>query len=484
MKVQKKAIENTIFITLSWIVSTLGGFLFWLVAGKFLTQEEYGIAITSVSIGFFIISLITFGLPTALSKLIPEYKAKRNYKRIKSIITSSLVLILLSNLFLIIIMLSLSNLFLNYLKFGRNIFYLIILYIFIGSFSTLFYTIIYSFQEMKRYFFIGAISVLIKISTAFLILFLGSKYFGPIVGVIASSLFILFSCFPKKHLTKKYSLYDEELFKYAATGFIGVLVFSLLSNSQYTIITIMKTASNTGIFGVAMMISSVVGAIPNILNTSIYPIISEMFGKRTKNSIPILIESIIRYTLLLSIPVIIVFSILSRLIVLSFSSYRFLESTKLVPILSVSSLFLGISSIFTNTLFAMRRPRLYVKILLMISLIYIAITFTLTHFLSELGTSIGYMMTTIIFFLTSFYYSKKIIMLKIRLNYLIKILVASLAFLPLHFFKPFTLIPAISLTAVCFILYIGVLFALKFFTKEDGKILNHLINKLLGINQK
>jgi len=484
MKVQKKAVENTFFITLSWLVSTLGGFLFWLIAGKFLTQEEYGIAITSVSFGFFVISIITFGLPAAISKLIPEYKAKREYKRIKSIITSSLLLILISNTLFLTVMLLFSNTFLNYLKLERKVFYLIVLYIFIGSFATAFYTIIYSFQEMKKYFYIGAASVLIKISLALLILFLGLKYFGPILGVIAGNIFTLVLCFPRRHITKNLSLYDEELFKYAVTGFIGALTFSLLGNSQYTIITIIKTASNAGIFGVAMMISSIVAAIPNILNTSIYPIISENFGKKSQKPISILIENIIRYAFFLSIPVIIVFSLLSKLIVLSFSSYRFLDAAKLIPILSTSSLLLGLSGIFANALFAVRRPRLYIKILLIISFVYIAITLALTYFLSELGTSIGYMMTTLIFFALSFHYSRKIIKLKISFNYLAKIFFASLAFLPLYFFNSFSILTAIALTAVCSILYIIILFVLKFFTKEDIEILNYLINKIVSVSRR
>jgi O-antigen/teichoic acid export membrane protein len=484
MKVQKKALENTFFITLSWIITTLGGFLFWLIAGKFLTQEEYGIAITSISFGFFVISIITFGFPAAISKLVPEYKAKRNYKRIRSIITLSTIVILFSNIFLIILMLSFSNLFLNYLKFDRTIFYLVILYIFIGSFSTTFYTIIYSFQEMKEYLFIGSSSLLIKILASILILLLGFKYFGPIVGTITSSLFTLILCFPKIHFTRKYSLYDEELFKYAITGFVGALAFSLLVNSQYTIITIMKTVGNTGIFGVAMMISSIVGAIPNILNSSIYPIISEIFGKKAKKSIPILIENIVRYALFLSIPIIIVFSLLSNLLVLSFSSYKFLGATKLIPILSISSLFLGLSTIFMNTLFAMRRPKLYIKILLIISFVYITIISVLTYFLSEFGTSIGYMITTIIFFLISFHYSKEIIKLKIKFDYLIKILTASLSFLPLYFFKPINIFSAMALSGLCFISYILFLLFLKFFTKHDFEILKYFLREKLNFSQK
>jgi len=484
MKVQKKALENTFFITLSWIITTLGGFLFWLIAGKFLTQEEYGIAITSVSFGFFAISIITFGFPAALSKLIPEYKSKGNYKKVRSIITSSILVILISNLFFIVAMLLLSNLFLNYLKLEREVFYLIIFYIFTGSFSTIFYTITYSFQEMKKYFLVGTISVFIKILTAFLILVLGFKYFGPILGVIASSLFILLTCFPNKYLIKKYYLYDEDLLKYSITGFLGALSFSLLLNSQYTIITIIKTASNAGIFGVAMMISSVVGAIPNIINTSIYPIISEIFEKKSKKTMSILIQNTTRYALFLSIPLIIVFSLLSRLIVLSFSSYRFLDSIKLIPFLSVSSFFVGLSGIFINIIFAIRKPKLYIKILLLISFIYIVITPVLTYFLSELGTSIGFMITSIIFFIISFQHSKEVAEIKINFNYLTKILVALLSFLPLYFFRPFSIIPAILLTTTCFVLYIGFLLFFNFFTKDDIKILKYFLRKKLKINQK
>ncbi|MEM4397109.1 MAG: oligosaccharide flippase family protein [Candidatus Woesearchaeota archaeon] len=479
----KKALENTFFISLSWIITTLGGFLFWLIAGKFLNQQDYGIALTATSLGFFIISVITLGLPSALSKLIPEYKSRKKYEKIKEMITLSLSIILFANILTISILIILKNQIMSLIKVSENIYYLIIIYVFVGSFSTTFYNITYSFQEMKKYFIVGSISVLSKLIIATTILFLGFRYFGPIIGVIFSSIITLILCFPKKRLKKIKSFFDEDLFKYAITGFIGALVASMLTNFHYTIVTILKSNVNTGIFGVAMMVSSVTSAIPYILNISIYPIISETFRTKSKKIIPILLENTIKYSILFGIPLIITFLILSNFIVLSFSSYKFLDSARLVPILTLATFFLSISNIFVNTLFAIRKPKIYIKILLFTALIFILLTIPLTYFYSEFGMSVGYLITNIIYFILSLYQVRKFVDFGINIKKVLSIFVASTSFIILYLAKPNTIFSVIFYTSLNFIVYFLILFLLNFFSKEDYEIIKYFAKKL-KFNQK
>jgi len=478
MRPEKKALENAVFISLSWLFTTLGGFLLWLVAGKFLNQEEYGIALTAASLCFFIISFITLGLPAALSKLIPEYKSGRKSERIKHIISLALLIIFLANAMTISMLLALKDKILPLLKVPEKIYYFMLIYILIGSFSTTFYTITYSFQEMKKYFLVGTLAVILRISVAIAVMLLGFKYFGPIVGLIISSFLTLLLCFPfgKIKIVKRF--FDEDLYKYAITGFIGAFVSSMLTNFHYTIITIVKSNINTGIFGVAMMISSVISAIPSILNTSIYPIISETFKTKSKKSIPVLLENTIKYSLLFALPLILTFSILSNFVVLSFSSYKFLDSAKLIPILSIGTLFLGLSFAFMNALFAVRRPKTYIKILFSVAAIFLLLTIPLTKAYSETGMSVGYALTAIMFFAISFAQIKKQFSLEIDIKQILKIFLASSSFIILYLARPSTLMSVALLTSLNFLIYFLILFLLKFFDKRDYLILKYFLKKL------
>ncbi|MFH8080759.1 MAG: oligosaccharide flippase family protein [Candidatus Aenigmatarchaeota archaeon] len=481
MKPQKKALENVFFISLSWIISTLGGFIFWLIAGKFLDQEDYGIALTITSLGFFIISLITLGLPSALTKLISEYKGKRKYERIKYITTVSLIIILFSNIIFISIFIIFKKTLILLLKVSEITVHLLLIYVVIGSFSTTLYSIVYSLQEMKKYFIIGLASVASKLSISLFILFMGLKYFGPIIGIIASNIITLILCLPTLKVKKIKSIFDEDLYKYAFTAFVGTLSISMLSNFQYTIITTLKGNINTGIFGVAMMISTVIGAIPHILNVSIYPIISEIFHTRFKKAIPILLENTIKYSLLIVIPLIIVFSILSNFLVLSFSSYKFLDAAKLVPLLSVSTLFFTLSNIFMNTLFAIRKPKIYVKIFVTIMLVFLIITLPLTHLYSEIGMAIGYLLTTIFYLLLSYNQLKKFIKFSINIRKILSIFIASTSFIILYLVKPQNLTLVLLYTTLNFIIYFSILVFLNFFTKDEIDAIKHLLQRF---NQK
>ncbi|MCX8179208.1 MAG: oligosaccharide flippase family protein [Candidatus Aenigmarchaeota archaeon] len=484
MKPEKKALENTFFISLSWLITTFVGFIFWLIAGKFLTQDEYGTALTSVTLGFFIISVITFGIPSALSKLIPEYLSEKKKVKITQLVSTATLMIIITSAVTMFVFLIFKQKIMSLIKVSENIYYLIIAYIFIGSVSTTFYTITYGFQHIRKYFIVGAIASIIKVLIALLILFLGFKHYGPITGVLLSSIFTIVACYPRGLLKLKIFKIDLDLFKYAITGFIGAMVLSMLSNFQYTIVTILKSNFNTGIFGVAMMISSVIGAIPSILNTSIYPIVSGTFKTKSKKYIPILLNNTVRYSILIAIPLIIIFSILSEFIVVTFSSYKFLDSAKLIPILSLATLFLNLSNIFTNTLYAIRRPRIYIKILLSIASLFLLLTIPLTIYYGELGMAIGYLIVSTIFMFTSFYNIKRFIRVEVNVFDILKILAASLSFITLYLLKPKSITLITLSIALSFFAYFLILWFLKFFTKKDYMVMRELISKIKILIQK
>ncbi|MEO0281485.1 MAG: polysaccharide biosynthesis C-terminal domain-containing protein [candidate division WOR-3 bacterium] len=477
MDVKIKATNNSFYLFLYWIINTLGGFFFWLIAGKFLDQSEYGIALTAVSFGFFTISIITVGIPAALSKLIPEYKSKKQFKKIKSVITTSFVFLLFSNIITLSIFLLIKSYLVEVLKTTETVFYFILGYIFFGSFSVTLFTIKYAFQEMKRYTIIGFLSIIVKIFTSFTILSLGMKYFGPILGVILSSIITIILAFPSKQINFRLTFKEKDILYYSIIGFVGAIVFSLISNFVYTIITIVKDTSTTGVFGIAMLISSIVVAIPNILNNSIYPIISEIFGKNKKTTSN-LISHTIRYSLLLSIPLILIISFNSRFIILSFSSDKFISASEIIPILSLASLILGIAGIFSNSLFAMRMTNQYTKSLLIAGATFLMITPIMTYVYSGIGASISYLITSLTLLVLSYLYLKNKIKIKIDLIDIFKIIFSSFHFFIILMLNPFGIIEFVFINLLCVLFYIYFLYKMNFFTKTDKEIIKFVIDKL------
>lgn len=482
MKVFDKAVSNTIYIFSNWVITTLTAFVFWLIAGKFLTQEQYGIALTAINLGVFIINIITLGFPVAISKLIPEYLRKKQFNKIKAIISSSFILTLFLNIVVSTIFLFNLEFLSSLIKIPKSVIIFTLIYILLGSINVIFSVVVYSYQNMKKYLTMGIAFSISKILVSTAILFYGYTYFGPLIGVTAGSLISLLICFTPKYVSFKTRLYEEkELYFYAFSGIVGTAAFAIISNFQYVLVSIIKTVNTTGIFGVAMMISSVISVVPIILNTAIYPIISgASSNKKTLKSISSLIRYTFRYSLFFTLPLILTFSLSPELFVLSFSSYRFIEAGKLLPILTTASFLFGISTTFTSAIYAMKRPKEYRDILLIIAIVFLVLTSLLTYYFSDLGTSIGYLMTMIVFFILATINLKKIIKIKFLTADLIKILIASLSFSILYFVKPFVmnLISAGIFVALSGTFYLILLLLMKFYNKGDIRILKYISSKV------
>jgi O-antigen/teichoic acid export membrane protein len=121
MKISNKLISNTLYLFLDWFVLILTGFLYWMIAGKTLLPEEYGIVSTSINFAIFFSGISLIGLPTTLNKLIPEYLSKKEGKRITSLIRFSTKVIILTNLSILLVIILLSTSIALLLKVTREV---------------------------------------------------------------------------------------------------------------------------------------------------------------------------------------------------------------------------------------------------------------------------------------------------------------------------------------------------------------------------
>ncbi|MGC8812713.1 MAG: lipopolysaccharide biosynthesis protein, partial [Candidatus Aenigmatarchaeota archaeon] len=269
---------------------------------------------------------------------------------------------------------------------------------------------------------------------------------------------------------------------YALPAFFMTILSLFINNSQYFILTFIKNPEATGIFGTALTISFVITLIPNILSASLFPIISQLSvakGKQTKQSY--LASIVTRYILLFSIPSILFFSIFSREIVLFFSSQQYLPSFQFLPLLTLASFFFGFGNYFLTCLYGIRRTTLTQNISLSFTFIFLLLALPLTYLFSSWGLSSAYFITMLLYFLVDLAFMKKYLKLKPLTKPLAKILFASAIFgLLLFASEIFTLkfYFKILVLLVAGFLYFILLIPLKFYQKEEVRILNYFGRKV------
>ena len=484
MSTGKKLISNTAYLFLDWLLVSLIGFFYWFISGKTLLPEEYGIVSTVVNFATFLSVISLLGINTALWKLISEYEAKKERGKTKSLVKFSYQIVLLSNLSILILFLLFNNFFSSILKIPSSVSLLIPLAMFSLSLSSLSGSIIYAFQNMKTYLSTDLFGVLLKDVLALTLIFFGFKYFGPIIGFIACYFLIFLLRSSKTKLVEKFSKINKKeiLLEYAFPAFISSLAWSVFSSGQYALLSIIQDTRATGIYTVALIITLPIVAFPNTLASALLPIISSLSANhKTKNQQKRLIELVARYSLFFSLPIALFLIIFSKQVIVIFSSEKYLEASNLFPILAIASVIYGLGNVFLSNLYAIGKTKLNRNIVLLTVFTFLVLVYPLTKKYSALGMAISYFTSILVLSIISFFYIKKFLNVEIPKKDFIKILISSLiSFSFLYFAVKITsgLLIGFLLLIIAGVFYLILLLILKFYKREDVKILEFIASKL------
>ena len=483
-KFDKKLVNNAIFLFLDWLFVTLLNFVFWSVASKTLVKEQYGIISTSINLATLLSGIGLLGFNTTISKLLPEYLEKRQENKAKKIVSFSLESVLLSNIALMAAMLLASSTIASILKIPNSVVFITVINTFLVSLWMFFAAILSGIQNMKKITVTNLIGHIVKICVSIALIFLGFSYFGPLLGFMVGILVIVLLRIPFKFLTnvKKEVLDKKQIFfGFALPAFVSSLAWLVFTNGQHVLLTAIKNPSVTGVFTVAFLLTNPIVSIPNILAMSLFPIISQLStNHNSKNSQKHLLNMVLRYALLFSVPAALFLILFSQHVILLFANPEYLSATSLFPLLAVSSIIYGIGVIFNQTVYSLGKPKVQRNIVLETVLVFFILAVPLTVFFSALGMCVAYLLSVSFLNFLSYKHIKKTLNTQLPWGS-IKVILASglLSFLFLYVF--FHTAPNVIFAIISCILaglvYFELLFLFKFFTKDDVLVLKLIIEK-------
>jgi stage V sporulation protein B len=490
MSSSKKLISNTAYLSLDWFIVSLIGFLYWLIAGKTLLPEEYGVVSTVVNFATFLSTISLLGISTALWKLISEYEAKKESGKIKSLIKFSYQIVLITNILILSLLLLFNEFISSILKIPVNASLLIPFAMISLTLSSISGSITYGFQNMKLFFSTDFLGVLLKDVIVVMLILLGFRYLGPIIGFIACYFLIFMLRYSKTKLRGRDSKIDkrEILLEYALPAFISSLAWTIFSNGQYALLSIIKDTRVTGIYTVALIITIPIVALPNTLSSALLPIVSSLSANhQAKKQQKRLIELVLRYSFFFSLPIALFLIIFSKQVIVIFSSEKYLEASNLFPILAMASIIYGIGSVFLSNLYAIGKTKLNRNIVLLTVFTFLILVYPLTKIYSALGMAISYFASILVLSIASYFYIRRFLNVKIPKKDFAKILISSLiSFVFLYYTTKITsgLLINFALLIIAGILYLSLLLLLKFYKKEDVRILEFIASKMPFLKDK
>jgi len=484
MESGKQLFSNTYYLLTRWVIMIISSFLFWIIIGKLLNPTQYGIISTSMNFIAVLSGIVMLGFPQALIKLISE-----NKMNIKKHFLFSIKIILLFNVAIILVLFLFEDFVITTFKFNLYILLLIVIGMLLQSMAITFTSIIVGLQDMKRLLTSDVVSQTFRIALSIILIFLiptsfnaEFKYFGPLIGFIVYFLLLFILRFDFEALrTKKIKLKKKQLFKYSFPAFLTYISWLIFSNTQYIVLTAFKNPEITGKFSVAMLLVTPVPDIIKTISTSLFPIISKLSKTKSSKKPNHLLTLSFKYSLFLTIPFVLLLISFSKIGVLIFATEQFLEAANFLPILAIGAIFLGIASLFIDSLYATDHPKISTKITSLLSILFLAFSLVLTYLYSALGISYAYLISSIFSFFISFIFIKKYFGFKIPIKHILKIILSSLfVFLFLYILAPLiqSIIFAIFLLIPSAIIYLFSLYFLNFYSREDLTLIKYISEKL------
>jgi len=483
-KLDRRLASNATFLFLDWLFVTLLNFIYWSVAGKTLLPGQYGIVSTSINFATLLSGIGMLGFNTAVCKLLPEYIEKKQGGSLRELIRFSLKTILISNAALIILLLLASPIITTILKIPTSVIFVTAVNMLLVSLWTYFAAVLTGIQNMKKIVTTNLAGMFVKVFVSAALVFLSFSYFGPLFGYMVGVFVVVVLRIPFKFLAKvKKEVLDKKqiFFDFALPAFTAGLALLVFSNGQYVLLTAIKNPEVTGIFAVALILTNPIISIPNVLTTALFPIISQLsLDHNSKGSQRYLINMVFRYALFFSMPIAILLIFFSNNVILLFSRSEYLPASALFPILAIASVIYGIGNVFNQTLYSLGKPKTQRNIILATVLLFFSLAIPLTIFLSALGICLAYLMSVSFLNFASYKSTKKILKIRLPWDSVKKILVASL-FLFLFLYAIARSVTNIFITiilcAVAGLVYLEILFLLKFYTKQDVVVLQSIAEK-------
>ncbi len=400
-KLREEIVKNTVYGTIRVIMNKIGGLIFTIILARLLLPELFGLYSIALSVIILILSFTDLGINSALIRYVSYYTGKNNKEKTrqytKYFLKIKIFLIAITSILIIIFAKPLSIYFFN----KPELFYLLL--------ASLFYIITAPLEGFAESFFVIKKEVKYTIVLEFIFqvsrilltiisikLFIGlDKIIGVLIGLGLTSL--IASIYTINYLLKNWSyLFEKDKYlnvdKKKVKKYITYLTISTLSLILFGSIDMLMLGrfvptEYAGYYKVALSFVTSMAAI-----TSLTYAILPFFTQLKKDKLEKLLKIIIKYSSILTIPVIFGLIILGNKLIVFVFGNNYGDSIHpgywLSPLIFITAL----NSIFLNLFQAREKTKITAEVTIYSLILNLILNYTLIKLLlnySDLHATIG-----------------------------------------------------------------------------------------------
>ncbi len=379
--------KRTVIYTFSSSFAALVSFLLLPILTRYLSQYDYGIIATFSAVAGCLTGIIGMGSNALLSRNYFKLEAEERKRYIANI----LELIFLNSLFILSIFLLFSNFFINLIKLNKILLLLVILTSFASMICTILLTLFQLEKNAVKYAIFSNSSSFINIGISlFLILVVGLKWEGRIMGITLSNLFfslITIFIFKKKKIVINFSKkYFKELI-FLGSPLIAAHIFGWANNMiDRLMINNLISIEATGLYSIGYKFGMVIMIIEVAFSRAWLP----YFYEKIESNKDIDKLNIIKITYIYSAGLIIFslfYGFFSRYLLYFMVDRKFYAAGKFIFLISMAYCFIGIAKLFLGYLVYEGRTTIYTFILAFSAGINIIVNYILLNTIGLIGAA-------------------------------------------------------------------------------------------------
>ncbi|MCD1296032.1 hypothetical protein CUJ83_13595 [Methanocella sp. CWC-04] len=404
VKVISKNIRSLFF---AQIVTMTAGIIMTMFIARTLGDANYGKLAFSQTFISLLIIFADLGLNTFATREISRYKELTD-TYFKNIMIIKIIL----SIFTIILIASLINL-LNYPADTVTIVYLIGISILLNNFSLFFRSIFRAYDKMEYEAFLNITTSVFKLGLVFIVLHQGYGLIEIGYAFIAAEIlnFVLSFIISIKKFTRPKLDIDVSIWKdiliqaipYGITVFIGLIYLKI----DIVILSMIKGYAVVGWYEASCTIIYALVFIPTILNYAIFPVTSRLFIT-SRDSMKTVTERLLKYSFIISVPILFTLIILSRDIILLIFGEKFESSILILQIMSLYISFRFVNYVLGNTLSSINKEPSRTFCAFIVATVNIALNVMLIPAFSYTGAAVTTVVTEALLFVLYYYYNNRL----------------------------------------------------------------------------
>ena len=347
------------YILIAKIVSMVIAGIALIVVARILGPQVYGVYTIAIAVAGMFSMASDFGVGTAFSKFIAEYKSAKRMDRIDTLVSNGLFASLVLGIVLTVAAFALSGILSSIVLHSTAYAYVLQLASFMVvtlMIAVALNSALVGFGEGRHIVLMMAAQVVVQAVASIALAMSGFGAVAPILGLILGcttqivySLYVIFAV-NRVRLVMPTLGAIKDIFKFsmpiAATNALGVMVSSL----SFIVLGAFATTVIVGNVGIASKVGTFISAFAESIGASLLPAFAVTLAtKRSRGGLSRLYNYAVHVSLMIAVPVVLSVALLSRQFIFTIFSGEYSLAPLYVAIVSLGVI-INIVSLYTSTL--------------------------------------------------------------------------------------------------------------------------------------